>query len=98
VQIKEFKNAKSLSRMTEFQGIQGKGFSQKYDLTKHERIHSKNKCYRCKWTGCDYTASDRTSIVGHIRGRHFGLPRYKKDQEAKGVVDNRDPRDYFEKI
>lgn len=73
----------------------GKAFTLKGDLKKHARIHTKDKPFFCKWSGCDYKAADRSSVTGHIRTRHFKLPRNRSLQEKQGIVDERDAKKYL---
>ena len=73
----------------------GKTFSKKCDLQAHQRIHLGLKPYRCKWTGCGYASAQRPIVLRHIRTKHLKLPKSLKLQQAQGIVDDRDPREFL---
>ena len=75
-----------------------KCYATQQNLQTHTRIHTQNKCYRCKWSECNYASTDQSGIISHIRRKHFGLPKSKKEQESRGIVDDRDVRQYYEKL
>ena len=61
----------------------------------HQRLHLGLKPYQCKWTDCGYTSSGSSNVLQHIRVIHFKLPETLKQQQAQGIVDNRNPREYL---
>src|SRR5699024_4381734 len=73
----------------------GKTFAKKCDLQRHQRVHLGLKPYQCNWTGCGYASISWSYVITHIRTKHFHLPKTLKQQQAQGIVDNRDPRDYL---
>ena len=73
----------------------GKTFKHIGNFHKHQRMHLGLKPYQCKWTGCGYAACNRSEVLRHVRTKHFKLPPTLKLQHAKGIVDNRDPREYL---
>ncbi|KAH9406106.1 hypothetical protein TYRP_013706 [Tyrophagus putrescentiae] len=74
----------------------GKSFSHTHHRKRHERIHLKLKPFVCKL--CNYCSEARSTVIRHIRIRHFNLPLTLKQQNELNIVDNRDPRDYMEII
>src|SRR5699024_7761326 len=73
----------------------GKAFTQKWHLQRHKRMHLGLKPYQCKWTGCGYASTNSSHVLTHIRTQHFKLPPTLKQQQALGIIDHRNPRDYF---
>lgn len=74
----------------------GKSFSHTHHRKRHERIHLRLKPFRCKWPNCGYCSEARSTVIRHIRIRHFNLPLTLKQQNELNIVDNRNPRDYME--
>ena len=74
----------------------GKVFNNKRNLWTHQRTHLRIKPFRCRWPGCMYESEDRANAVRHIRVRHFNLPSTLKEQSEKGIIDDRDPKQYLE--
>ena len=73
----------------------GKSFVRVSDFQNHRRCHLGLKPYLCNWTECNYASFCRSAVVRHIRSKHFNLPRTLKQQQAQGLVDDRNPRDYL---
>ena len=65
-------------------------------LANHERVHLATKPYKCSWNECRYTAAERGNVTTHIRMKHFGLPKTVKEQNRRGIEDQRNPSDFIE--
>ena len=72
-----------------------KTFKQIGHFQAHQRMHLGIKPYHCKWTGCGYASTHQSHVLTHIRTQHLKLPPTLKQQQAEGIVDNREPRDYL---
>ena len=64
-------------------------------LANHERVHLSTKPYKCSWNECRFTSAKRGDVRRHIRTRHFKLPELVKEQNRRGIVDDRNPDDYI---
>ena len=73
-----------------------KSFKTDNDLARHERIHLGLKPYKCSWNNCIFSAKRRDSVIQHIRTVHFQLPESVKEQQRRGIVDQRDPNELIE--
>lgn len=62
-------------------------------VRRHQLFHLKIKPYSCKL--CSYESEVRYATIVHIRTVHMGLPAYLRDQQAKNIVDDRDPATYL---
>ena len=71
-------------------------FPTDYELANHERVHLASKPYKCSWNGCGFAAAQRIHVTQHVRMKHFKLPRFLKEQNRRGIVDDRNPDDYIE--
>ena len=78
-----------------FQGCD-KSFKDDAKLAHHERIHLALEPFKCSWNNCRYSAEQRSNVVQHIRTVHFQLPRSVKEQQRRGIVDQRDPKEFIE--
>ena len=77
----------------------GMSYDRNVDLKEHERrCHTGARPFRCKWDGCSYDSTNLNCITQHVRRVHFGLRVTKKKQQELGIVDDRDPRQFFEVI
>lgn len=75
-----------------FQGCE-QAFSTSALVRRHQLFHLKIKPYSCKL--CSYESEVRYATIVHIRTVHMGLPAYVRDQEAKNIVDKRDPASFL---
>lgn len=74
----------------------GKLFRSAQEQMNHYRVHSGVKPYACIWPNCNYHSRQLGHITTHVRIVHFGLPKYQREQQEKGIVDERNPRDYIQ--
>ena len=54
----------------------------KSDLTRHMRIHSGDKPYKCTYDGCVYKCSRADALTMHIRSTHTGEKIYMCNHEG----------------
>ena len=71
-------------------------FLDDFKLASHERVHLSSKPYKCSLDGCAFAAVQRSNMTRHIRTKHFKLPVSIKEQNRRGIVDQRNPADYIE--
>lgn len=77
-----------------FEGC-GKSFpSNRLQLITHERIHWGVKPYRCSL--CHQEFTQRAHVYCHVRGHHFRLPLYQKEQQRRHIEDDRNPNYFIE--
>lgn len=73
-----------------------KTFRSKWYLIDHQRQHTDSMPYSCLWPKCEYMARHYSTLIEHIRAKHFKIPRTIKKQKECGIVDIRDPRLYVQ--
>ena len=73
-----------------------KSFRADYVLALHERVHLGTKPFKCSWNECSFASAKRSDVKRHIRTKHFKLPNSLKEQNRRGIVDDRNPDDYIE--
>src|SRR5699024_5152570 len=73
-----------------------KAFGSISHLKSHEIVHLNLHPYRCKWPGCEKTCKVESNLISHIRGVHFKLPITLREQQKRGILDDRDPKEFVE--
>lgn len=74
----------------------GQTFGNRTNLKRHrQRRHLGLKPYRCRWSNCNYSHSQRYQVVSHVRSVHLGLTRSSATTSSNREVDiNSSPDDY----
>lgn len=79
----------------QFEGC-GMSFTSRANLKSHQRLHLGVEPFRCKFPGCNYASVARNNTINHIRRMHLKTPLTKRERLQKGVVEQRDPRDFLQ--
>lgn len=73
-------------------------FGSRFELREHLQVHVTRYVRRAVCSSCGYSSEHRNHVLRHIRSKHLGLPRSAREQRLKGIVDDRDPKDWMQLV